>query len=294
MIIKFWGTRGSLPVPGPTTVRYGGNTTCISVYTDDGEVLILDAGTGIRPLGEQLARGPAVTCSLFISHTHWDHIHGLPFFWPLFDERNHVDVHGAFDPVTKKSIKSLLANLMEYPHFPIRINELEASVDYRTLTEGQPIQVGSATVTTVHMHHTALTYGFRVECGGRTMFFTADHEPFRNTYEPGHERYAEYQRIVDRDNEGIRRQIEGADLLIADSAYTTEEYTAGRAGWGHSTHEQSVALARTAGVARLYMTHHEITRTDDELDSILQRLRHEHQDADLEINMASEGLAIEL
>ena len=294
MIIKFWGTRGSLPVPGPATVRYGGNTTCISVHTGSGETLIFDAGTGIRPLGEQLVGGSPVTCSLFISHTHWDHIHGLPFFWPLFDEDNHVDVHGAYDPVSKKSIKSLLANLMEYPHFPVRINELEAAVEYRALEEGQSIQVGPATVTTVHMHHTALTYGFRVECDGRSIFFTADHEPFRNTFDPADAQYEQYQCTVDRDNERIRSQIEGVDLLIADSAYTMEEYEGGKAGWGHSTHEHSVALARAAGVSRLYMTHHEITRTDDELDAILQRTREANGDSDLEISMASEGLAIEL
>ena len=295
MIIKFWGTRGSLPVPGRATVRYGGNTTCISVDTGTGETLILDAGTGIRPLGEQLSRHPPVVCSLFISHTHWDHIHGLPFFRPLFDGANRVDVHGAFDPVSKKSIKDLLANLMEYPHFPVRINELEAAVDYKTLTAEQSIQVGPATVTTVHMHHTALTYGFRVECQGRSIFFTSDHEPFHNSHDPGDPQYDRYQRMVDRDNERIRRQIEGVDLLIADSQYTLAEYEPEKTGWGHSTHEHSVALARASGVGSLYMTHHEVTRSDDELDAILERIRAaDSNDSGLEIHLAREGLEIEL
>ena len=294
MIIKFWGTRGSLPVPGPSTVRYGGNTTCISVHAASGEVLILDAGTGIRPLGEQLAGEAPLSCSLFISHTHWDHIHGLPFFRPLFDQRNRVEIHGATDPVGKESIHDLLAHLLAYPHFPVRINELEADVSYQPLTEGQTIQVGPVQVTTVHMHHTALTYGFRVECDGASMFFTADHEPFRATQEADETDREQYQRIVDQDNERIRRQIEGVDLLIADSAYTTAEYKNGRAGWGHSTHEHSVALAQAAGVRRLYMTHHEITRSDDELDEIQERLREANTDKDLEIHMASEGMEIEL
>ncbi len=293
MIIKFWGTRGSLPVPGQATVRYGGNTTCISVHTRAGETLILDAGTGIRPLGEQLSREVPVRCSLFISHTHWDHIHGLPFFCPLFEDGNRVDVYGAFDPVTRKGIKSLLSDQMAYPHFPVRINELEADVDYRSLTEGQTIQIGTATVTTVHMHHTALTYGLRVECDGGSIFFTADHEPFRNIHKPGEEGYEEYQAIVDRDNDRIREQIAGVDLLIADAQYTEQEYET-KAGWGPSTHDRSVDLARSAGVGSLYMTHHEINRTDDELDGILARIRDQNHDEKLEIHMAREGMEIEL
>ncbi len=281
-------------MPGPSTVRYGGNTTCISVETASGELLILDAGTGIRPLGEQLAAEGPLNCSLFISHTHWDHIHGLPFFTPLFDERSRVEIHGATDPVGKESIRDLLAHLLAYPHFPVRINELAADVSYKSLTEGQTIEVGTARLTTVHMHHKALTYGFRVECDGASVFFTADHEPFRNTRAAGDADHEQYQRIVDQDNERIRQQLEGVDLLIADSAYTTAEYENGRAGWGHSTHDHSVALARAAGVRRLYMTHHEITRTDDELDEILSTLREENRDGDLEIHMASEGMEIEL
>ena len=293
MIIKFWGTRGSLPVPGPDTVRYGGNTTCISVQTNDGQLLVLDAGTGIRPLGEQLSRHPPVRCTLFISHTHWDHIHGLPFFSPLFSTENRIEIYGAPDPVSKKSIRSLLANQMEYPHFPVRINELSAQIEYRDLEQGKSIQVGSATVSTVQMHHTAMTHGFKVEDGGRSLFFTSDHEPYRNYYPPGDEQYDEYQRIVDGQNAKLRRMIQGVDLLIADSQYTTEEYPSHR-GWGHSTHDHSVGLALDVGARSLFMTHHEITRRDDELDQTLEQLRRQHADTELEIQMASEGLEVVL
>ena len=183
MKVRFWGVRGSIPAPGPATVRYGGNTTCIEVTTDAGHTIILDAGTGIRPLGLSLMERAPVSCSLFISHTHWDHIQGLPFFTPLFATGNKVSFYGAFDPVYQKDLQTILAQQMEYCYFPVRELELKADMEYHTLHEGTRIEVADAVITNVLMNHPVLTYGYRIDCNGKSLFFSGDHEPPHNIYQ---------------------------------------------------------------------------------------------------------------
>ncbi|QGY40575.1 MBL fold metallo-hydrolase [Pseudodesulfovibrio cashew] len=288
MRFRFRGTRGSLPAPGPDTVRYGGNTACVEVRSDSGDLIILDAGTGIRGLGLELARSMPVEAHLFISHTHWDHIQGLPFFVPLFVQGNRLIIHGPPDPIAMAGIETVLAKQMEYPHFPVRVAELEAEIVYETLREGQTVDLGFAKVTASLLNHPAMNFGFRIECDGKSLFYTGDHERFYNIYEPGDEPYGEYERIVRERNEMVVDAVRGVDVLIADSQYTEEEYRV-RRGWGHSTYRQALQLARDAEVGRLYMTHHEITRTDDELDAVLASLRDEWADSGIEFAPAREG-----
>lgn len=292
MLFRFRGTRGSLPAPGPDTVRYGGNTTCIEVRSDAGDLIILDAGTGIRQLGIELTEARPVNCHVFISHTHWDHIHGLPFFPPLFMPGNAITLYGPPDPLAMTGIEAVLAKQMEYPHFPVRVAELRADIDYKTLADRQTVDLGFATVSTLLMNHPAMDFGCKVRCDGRTLFFTGDHEPFYNIYAPGDADYEEYGRIVDERNSAFTDFLRGVDILVADAQYTEEEYRS-RRGWGHSTFERTLALAREAGVARVYLTHHETSRTDDEVDAILGRLRREWQGCGFEFDMAREGEAFD-
>lgn len=293
MKVTFWGTRGSMPAPGPDTVRFGGNTTCIEVRGDAGDLVILDAGSGIRPFGLVLARRMPIECSIFISHTHWDHIHGLPFFVPLFAPGNRITILGPPDPLAMQGIENVLHAQLAYPHFPVRVAELLSSISYETLRDRQVVRVGSLTVSTILMNHPALTYGFRVESGGRALFFTGDHEPFGNIYAPGEPDWDDYEKIVRERNEGIIDFIRGVDLLIADSQYTEEDYRI-KAGWGHSTFEQCISMARAAGVGRLCHTHHETTRTDAELLGIGERLREKHAALGVESIIAAEGLTLEV
>ncbi|WP_243546922.1 MBL fold metallo-hydrolase [Pseudodesulfovibrio tunisiensis] len=293
MRFTFWGTRGSLAAPGPDTVRYGGNTTCIEVRGGNDECIILDAGTGIRPLGLQLARSMPVNCHIFISHTHWDHIQGLPFFVPLFVPGNTVAMYGPPDPVTMGGIESVLSRQMEYPHFPVRVAELKADIRYRTLADREHVEVGGCSVTSLLMNHPAVDYGMKVECGGRSLFFTGDHEPFFNIYDPGDEEYQRYQEVVDERYQGMIDFLTGVDVLISDAQYTEEEYPA-RRGWGHSSFSQALDLARRAGIGRVYLTHHETTRSDAELDRVMERLRKEWADTGVDVHLAREGETIEV
>ncbi len=293
MRFQFRGTRGSLSAPGPDTVKYGGNTTCIEVRSDADDLLILDAGTGIRQLGLELAKSMPLKCHLFVSHTHWDHIQGLPFFVPMFVPGNELIIYGPPDPLTLTGIEAVLAKQMEYPHFPVRVTELQADISYETLSDGQTVDLGFASITTLLMNHPAMDFGSKIRCDGKTLFFTGDHEPFFNIYQPGEEDYDDYEKVVRERNQGIVDFLHGVDVFISDAQYTEEEYRT-KQGWGHSTFAQTLALAKEAGVGKVYLTHHDTTRTDDQVDEIYAKLQEEWKDSGVDFDMAREGELIEV
>jgi phosphoribosyl 1,2-cyclic phosphodiesterase len=296
MKIKFWGVRGSIPSPGPATVKYGGNTTCIEVRTDSGELIILDAGTGIFPLSQSLFSEFPLVANIFNTHTHWDHIQGLPFFIPFFVRGNTVKIHGAADPESQKDISEILSAQLKYRFFPIREAELKADIEYFSLKEGEKVTVGDAVITPVTMNHPVTNYGYRIDCNGKSLFFTGDHEPLRNTYtqeEP--EKYAKRKESNAKKNKAIMDVIRGVDVLIADTSYTPEEYMQ-KIGWGHGTFDTSIQMAREAKAKALYCTHHEPTRSDNALEAVFaEALSRNIQHAGVaECFLAYEGLEIEL
>ncbi len=269
MKVRFWGVRGSIASPGPKTVRYGGNTTCIEIRTDNNELIILDAGTGIFPLSQTLLAELPVTANVLITHSHWDHIQGLPFFIPNFIPGNTLRLHGGFDPVSGKGIEQVMSVQLQYSYFPVREAEMKARIEYVTLAPGETIQIGSATVTPYLLNHPVIDFGYRIECNGKSVFFTGDHEPPYNIYEPQDEGFAEYQVFVDEKNQAIEDAIRGVDVFIADSSYTDAEYPA-KKGWGHGTFSTSMAMAHAANAKVLFCTHHEPTRSDDALEAAFQ------------------------
>lgn len=266
MKVKFWGVRGSIASPGPNTVRYGGNTTCIEIRTDNNELIIIDAGTGIFPLSQTLLNELPVTAHVLITHSHWDHIQGLPFFLPNFIAGNTLRLHGAFDSVSGKGIEQVMAVQLQYSYFPVREEEMKARIEYVTLAPEQSIRIGSATVTPYVMSHPVVDFGYRVEENGKSIFFTGDHEPPYNIYAPDEAGFAQCQREVDARNDYLIRAMRGVDVLITDSSYTTAEYPA-KQGWGHGTYHSSIAYAKMAGAKNLFCTHHEPSRSDDALEA---------------------------
>jgi phosphoribosyl 1,2-cyclic phosphodiesterase len=275
MKIRFWGVRGSIASPGPKTVRYGGNTTCIEIRTDNNELIIIDAGTGIFPLSQTLMAEMPLTANVLITHSHWDHIQGLPFFIPNFIPGNTLRLHGAFDPVSGKGVEQVMSVQLQYSYFPVREAEMKGRIEYITLAPEQSIQIGSAKVTPFLMNHPVIDFGYRIEANGKSVFFTGDHEPPQNIYEPGEEGYAEYQTFVDEKAADIRRAMQGVDVLIADCSYTEQEYPA-KKGWGHGTFNTSIQYAKEAGAKVLFCTHHEPTRSDDALDAVFQQVQAAH------------------
>ncbi len=289
MKFKFWGVRGSISTPGPATVKYGGNTTCIEIRTNNNELIILDAGTGIHPLGQELLKQLPVTAHIFITHTHWDHIQGLPFFSPIFIPGNNINIYGGLDPVTNEGIERALGVQLQYSYFPIREAELNAKIVYNTIKPEHSIVVAGATITPILLSHPVLNFGYRVDCDGQSIFFTGDYEPIFNIYEPDDSEYQEYQSFIDQKQQEIALAIKGVDALIIDSSYTTEEYTA-KKGWGHGTYGSAIKIANAAQVKKLFFTHHEPTRTDNQLDKIYQQLIKKNPNLEYEIVLAKEGI----
>ena len=299
MKFRFWGVRGSIPSPGPRTARYGGNTTCIEVRTDDDTLIVLDGGTGLFPLAQhllaQLPRAGNISANIFITHSHWDHIHGLPFFTPLFIKGSRVRLHGAYDPVTGKGIEHVMGVQLQNSYFPVSETQMDATIEYRTLEIGQAIEVGDALVSNVLMNHPVTNLGYRIECHGRSVFFTGDHEPWHNPHAPGSREHAGFEeRLAER-----QRQIDAAmrkvDALIVDCSYTREEYPS-KEGWGHGTFDAALEMALRVGARALYCTHHEPTRGDDELEAVFAEVlaRHAGRLGELRVHLAYEGLEVEL
>ena len=295
MLVRFWGVRGSIPVPGPQTLRYGGNTTCIEVRTSDNQLIILDAGTGIYQLAKELVREFPLTAHIFSTHPHWDHIQGLPFFMPMFVSGNNVNIYGASDPVSGRPIDEILTAQLQYRFFPVRERELKAEISYHTLRENESVKVGNATITPVMMNHPVINFGYRIDDREKSIFFTGDHEAPYNIYNSEDDEYEMYQAMLKTRKQGIMDAIRGVDLLIADSAYTEEEYHHQK-GWGHGTLDSSIQFGQQARAGKLCLTHHEPTRDDDALEKVFAEAlaRRKSVAGEPEYLLAREGLVFEL
>ena len=290
MKVKFWGVRGSIASPGPSTVHYGGNTTCIEIRTDNNELIIVDAGTGIFPLSQTLQDEMPLTANVLISHSHWDHIQGLPFFAPNFIRGNLLRLHGAFDPVSGKGVEQVMSVQLQYSYFPVLESEMKARIEYVTLAPEKSFNLGSATVTPYLMNHPVVNFGYRIEANGKSIFITGDHEPPRNLFEPAESEYAQYQVLIDKKNKDILHAMRGVDVLIADCSYTEQEYPE-KKGWGHGTFSSSIQYAVNAGAKVLFCTHHEPTRSDAALDAVFEKVLADNprRPGDPEYRLAREG-----
>lgn len=264
MWVRFWGTRGSIPTPGPHTLRYGGNTTCVEVRTEAGELFILDMGSGARELGTHLmASSPLQQRGhILISHMHWDHIQGFPFFAPLYAPDGFWNIYAPRPP--EGSVGDAFATQMSPPFFPVTLDRLAASVEFHDLIEGE-FRIGGATVSTRSLNHPGPTLAYRIEADGVALVYACDHEPY------GMEVSTSWQDLDARDC-AHGDFLAGADLVIHDAQYNAGEFALKR-GWGHSIGEYVVELCRLGGVKHVVLTHHDPMRTDLIIDESLEQLR---------------------
>ncbi|OGS12431.1 MAG: hypothetical protein A2234_07995 [Elusimicrobia bacterium RIFOXYA2_FULL_58_8] len=253
--VRFWGTRGSCPVSGPKTIRYGGNTACTEVRIGN-LLLILDCGTGLRDLGAAMLtefQNRPIEAHIFVGHTHWDHIQGFPFFTPLYNPRNTFSlysVHGAHG-----SLESVFSGSMASDYFPIPLASLAGKV--RFIEMSGPVTLGPAKVSFCHLNHPGICIGFRIEALGRSVCYISDHETFGKLNGDND--------MSRRQDAGINAFVQGSDLLIREAQYTETQYAA-RKSWGHSTFDDAVRCAAQAGVKKLAVFHHDPEHTDDMMD----------------------------
>jgi len=250
MLVKFWGTRGSIPAPEPNCMKYGGDTSCVSIHSSD-TTLILDAGTGIRKLGVSLLSDPSFSgkAYIFLSHSHWDHIQGFPFFKPAFIPGNEFHIHGAFK--ADQRLQTALRGQMGSIYFPVSMKDLQGTLKFVELVE-EDIIAGNLTVRSRALNHPGGCFGYRVSDGTSTVAYCTDTEP-----------------RGEGTDEKVLELAQGADLLIYDSQFTPEEYATNRKGWGHSTWQDAIKIAHEANVKKLVLFHHDPYHSDTLIDEIV-------------------------
>ncbi len=307
MKVRFWGVRGSIPVPGPKTVKYGGNTSCIEIRGDKNELLVLDAGTGLRELGNflianDLKKGP-LKINILLSHTHWDHIQGFPLFGPSFIPSTDITFRG---PVNfSGALSEIVAGQMNYSYFPIKLDELKAKINFVELQE-DTFEVGPFKITTKYLNHPILTLGYRVQYGKKVLVSLYDTEPYRNLFinediidedeldEVDREAMEEAESYVKEMNDKLIRFISGADLCIYDAQYKEEEYEA-KKGWGHSTVDQAIKNSIKSKVKKLALFHHDPLREDEQVTQIQRYAQSlvKEKNSDMVVFCARERLEID-
>ena len=285
MIVRFWGTRGSIPTPGAGTARYGGNTSCVEVRSDDGNLFIFDCGTGIRQLGLSLlgASPKPPRIHILIGHTHWDHIQGFPFFTPVFLPGTEINIYAPLG--FQRSLEDAMSGQMQYSYFPVKLNDLSSRIHYTELDEGF-FRIGKSLVETQYLNHMAPTIAYRLTEGATSIAYVTDHEPFWKSsgtqfQHPGDQRHVEF--------------IRDADLLIHDAQYSEEEYQT-KIGWGHSPIGYVMDVAVAAGVRKLALFHHDPTHDDDWVEGMEQDVRKKliQRGSTMEVFAAAEGLELEI
>jgi len=272
MQIKFWGVRGSTPAPQPENMRYGGNTSCVEVRVGD-HLYVFDCGTGFRVLGQALRRefgSRPVSAHIFVSHFHWDHIQGLPFFGPLYDNsENRFEFHCSS---RTRSLKQVFEEQMAAPYFPVGLKHMQAQQSFHDLQEGR-IQLDGASLQATWLNHPQGCMGFRLETQDGVVVYATDNEP-------GHALF----------DKNVRKLAAGADVLIYDSQYLPEEYEARRRGWGHSHWREAVNVVMESGAKELILFHHDPDHDDACIDKVVKEARNYYP----KVRAAAEGMQVEV
>jgi phosphoribosyl 1,2-cyclic phosphodiesterase len=302
--VKFWGVRGSIPCPGPKTMKYGGNTACIELrFPEVNRHIIIDAGSGLRDLANymvahDLPRGPIAT-EIYLSHTHWDHIMGFPFFVPAYIPGTTIKVFG---PVTYEDepLEAVVGGQMKYRYFPVNMGELASSIEYHRLKEEPHIDLGDGIIlSTTIINHPITTLGYRFSFRGAVFCTTYDTEPFRNLFitDPTDPSYDELmahegEEAAREQNQVLENFFKEADLLVHDAQYTRQEYEKNKIGWGHTPIEDAIAAASRAGVKQLALFHHDPERSDEQIDAMTSLYCASEKTEGMHTFFAREGLEI--
>lgn len=295
--LKFWGVRGSIPTPGPGTVQFGGNTSCVEIRADD-QIIILDAGTGLRLLGRELiaeSRRRPLQVTLLLTHTHWDHIQGLPFFLPLLEPHNHVRILGYEG--ARQGLDSVLTNQMDSPYFPIGLRQMAGNIHIEELKQ-MSFTIGPVKVCATFANHPGICVGYRLFTSSGSVAFFPDNEPYlgrhRVTTGVGPTDIMAFEHAREAHGKLVEF-LQGTDALIMDTQYDNTEYHE-HVGWGHGCLNDVVQIAIDANVRQLFLFHHDPDHDDDRISQMVAQARQlaAVRNAPLQIEAAREGLTVPL
>ena len=292
MRVRFWGVRGSCPAPGAETARYGGNTSCVEVRLADGQLLIMDSGTGLRTLGSRLlaeAQGKPIEATILLSHFHWDHIQGFPFFVPAYGPRNRFRIFGAS---MGNTTERLFSGQMEGAYFPVPLQAMGADLSFHDL-KGDPVEQGRVKISYIVVNHPGLSIAYKLQVGQTSVVYISDHE-FRQDHPLGEP--VEGPLDVTTVDPRLHEFISGVDLLICEGQYDREEYR-NRVGWGHSIWEDTLRAAAAARPKRICLYHHDPEHSDQWVDAQVhggRKLLADVGSESLPLEAAYEGMTIEL
>jgi phosphoribosyl 1,2-cyclic phosphodiesterase len=273
MRVKFWGVRGSTPTPQAENLRYGGNTSCVEVRLGD-QIYIFDCGTGFRMLGQQLEREfgeRPFAAHVFVSHFHWDHIQGMPFFRPLYDSPGSEFIFHSSG--RRRNLEQVMSEQMAAPYFPVDLDQMKAKRSFYNIENGCIPMADGVTIKTAYLNHPQGCLGFRLETKEGVLVYATDNEP-------GDEKF----------DKAVRKLAEGADILIYDAQYLPEEYEARRRGWGHSHWREAVNVVMESGAKELILYHHDPEHTDAIVDKVVENARSYYP----KVRAAAEGMEIQI
>lgn len=297
--LRFWGVRGSIPSPGPGTVIYGGNTACLEIRADD-RLIIVDLGTGIRPLGDWLMANDfkkygKIKADIFLTHTHFDHILGFPMFTPVYIKGTELRITGPLS-FEDDTLEDVIGTQFSYRYWPVRAGELAARIEYNQIKETTLDLGGGLSVTSKFLNHPVLCLGYRFEYQGKSIAVVFDHEPFYNLFKKNadgtsndEETVKEGELAAGEENEKITLFIKGADILIHDAQYTEEAYRT-HVGWGHASFAHAVTAKILGEAKKLVFFHHDPAHTDEQLEQLEKKYA---EGMETEILMAKEGLTLQ-
>ena len=276
MKVKFWGTRGSIPSPGKNTVKYGGNTTCVEVIPKNGKEIIIDAGSGIRLMVDKIISEGIKEISLLLTHSHWDHIQGFPFFTPIYNDNFSLNIYGVSP--TFERLLDILKGQMDFIYWPVKFEHIDANVNFKKI-DNSGISIDNVKINSIMTNHPLETHAFKFEESGKVFIFMTDNElDHPHTAKVPYKKHLEF--------------VKDADVLVHDAQYKKEEMKKFK-GWGHSSWQEVVSFAKKAGVKKLYLTHYDPDRNDLEVDKIIKEANKMAGDS-LTVRGAIEGESFEI
>lgn len=299
MYLTFWGVRGSYPVPGTATVRYGGHTSCVEVRSDQGHCLAVDAGTGLRGLGKKLAmeegRRDGSTFNLILSHVHWDHIQGLPFFEPAYVGGNEIIVHAP--RAAAEELRQVIGGITRQEFFPVDLDTVPADFEFREVSPGASFEVADFKITPIGLNHPFGAVGYRIDADSTSVAYVSDTAPFDRMLHKQHftaapEEPTDADRTVLNDmRAALVKALSGVDTVIYDTHFTSEEYEK-FPHWGHSTPEHALQICQEAGVEKLVLYHHAPAHDDDMMDRIGDEFRERGAEVGIVVVAAKEKMTL--